>query len=123
MFWEQHLQKRRIAMKKMSALSVRQPYAELIMRFEKRIEYRSRPTHKRERVYIYASQTPGNKRDFADLSMKPGDLPTGVLIGTIEITDCTGAPGDYEWHLANPKRLSELIKPKNHPQPVWFKPF
>ena len=110
-------------MKQMTALSIRQPYAELIMRFEKRFEYRSQPTHKRERVYIYASKTPGDKRDFEDLGIRPGDLPTGVLIGTVEITGCTGVPGDYEWQLANPERLSELIKPKKHPQPVWFIPF
>ena len=38
----------------MRALSVRQPYAELILRGEKKIEYRSKPTNIRERVYLYA---------------------------------------------------------------------
>ncbi len=42
------------------ALSIRQPYAELILREIKIIEYRSRPTNIRERVYIYASQTPAD---------------------------------------------------------------
>lgn len=110
-------------MKKMSALSVRQPYAELIMRSKKRFEYRSQPTKKRERVYIYASLTPGDVRDFKDLKLRPGDLPTGVIIGTVEIVNCTGVSGDYEWHLANPERLAEPIKPQKRPQPVWFKPF
>ncbi|MBK8128074.1 MAG: ASCH domain-containing protein [bacterium] len=40
----------------MSALSVRQPYAEQIMRGEKQFEYRNQITHKRGRVYIYASK-------------------------------------------------------------------
>jgi predicted transcriptional regulator len=41
----------------MRALSIRQPYAELIMRGIKRIEFRSRPTSIiGERFYIYASQ-------------------------------------------------------------------
>ena len=110
-------------MENMSALSVRQPYAELIMRGEKKIEYRSQITHKRGRVYIYASKTPGYPEDFEELGLKPGDLPTGVLVGTVEVTDCTGRKGDYEWHLANPERLPELIKPERHPQPSWFKPF
>lgn len=110
-------------MENMSALSVRQPFAELIMCGEKKIEYRSQITHKRERVYIYASKTAGDPNEFKKLRLQPGDLPTGVLIGTVEITNCTGRPGDYEWHLANPERLDELIKPKGKPQPVWFKPF
>ena len=40
----------------MRALSIRQPYAELILRGIKRIEYRSMPTHiVGERFYIYAA--------------------------------------------------------------------
>jgi len=107
----------------MSALSVRQPYAEQIMRGEKQFEYRNQITHKRGRVYIYASKTPGDEEDFHDMKLQPGDLPTGVIIGTVEVIDCTGEPGDYEWHLANPQRLKKPIKPQRHPQPVWFKPF
>lgn len=41
----------------------------------------------------------------------------------VEIIDCTGEPGDYRWHLARPERLPQLLKPENHPQPVWFYPF
>src|SRR5271168_181874 len=41
----------------MRALSIRQPYAELILRGIKPIEFRSRPTRRiGERFYIYASQ-------------------------------------------------------------------
>lgn len=41
----------------MRALSIRQPYAELILRGIKRIEYRSRPTKIiGERFYIYAAR-------------------------------------------------------------------
>jgi predicted transcriptional regulator len=41
----------------MRALSIRQPYAELILRGIKPIEFRSRPTKRiGERFYIYASQ-------------------------------------------------------------------
>jgi len=41
----------------MRALSIRQPYAEMILRGEKTIEYRSRPTKIiGERFYIYASR-------------------------------------------------------------------
>ena len=37
------------------AISIRQPYAELILRGKKKNEFRSRPTNIRERVYIYAA--------------------------------------------------------------------
>jgi hypothetical protein len=107
----------------MRALSIRQPYAEQILQGTKKIEYRSRPTNIRERVYIYASMTPGNDDDFAKMHARPGDFPVGVLVGTVEIVDCTGEEGDYHWHLAKPERLSNPIKPDNHPQPAWFYPF
>jgi hypothetical protein len=38
------------------------------------------------------------------MGLKPGDLPTGVLVGTVEIADCTERSGDYQWHLERPKR-------------------
>jgi hypothetical protein len=110
-------------MKAMRALSIRQPYAEQILRGTKKVEYRSRPTSIRERVYIYASMTPGNKEDWDAMNMGPGDLPNGVLVGTVEINACTGKPGDYAWHLAKPERLKRNLKPKKHPQPAWFYPF
>jgi hypothetical protein len=55
--------------------------------------------------------------------MKPGDLPIGVLVGTVEILGCEYKRGEYYWHLAKPKRLKRMIKPKNQPQPARFFPF
>lgn len=105
------------------ALSVRQPYAELILRGRKKIEYRTASTRIRERVYIYASQTPGAADDFSKLGLEPGDLPTGVIVGTVEIVGCTRVRGKYHWRLARPKRLARSRKPRGRPQPVWFHPF
>ena len=110
-------------MQHLRALSIRQPYAEQVLRGTKKIEYRSKSTNIRERVYIYASLTPGYSEDWDDMQLQPGDLPVGVLVGTVEISDCRGNPGDYEWHLTKPDRLKHHIKPKKHPQPVWFYPF
>lgn len=110
-------------MKNTRALSIRQPYAEQILRGQKRVEYRGRPTNIRERVYIYASMKPAEAKAWREMKMEPGDLPTGVLVGTVEIKDCTGKSGDYEWHLAKPERLKRNLKPKKHPQPAWFYPF
>gem|GEM_PF-5747363 len=48
--------------------------------------------------------------------------PRGVIVGTVEIVDCTGVEGDYEIHLANPERLETFLKPVNQPQPMFWIP-
>lgn len=107
----------------MRALSIWQPYAEQILRGVKRVEYRSRPTHVRGRFYIYAAKQAGPEREFASIGAEPGDLPTGVIVGSAELVECTGRGGSYEWHLREPRRLARARKPANHPQPAWFNPF
>ena len=113
----------------MRALSIRQPHAEAIMRGIKKIEYRSRPTNVRGRIYIYASVGRYSRKEEAGMMDIYGiedacdDLPRGVLIGTVELWDCTGAGGNYHWHVRNPERAKELLKPTKHPQPIWFNPF
>ena len=114
---------------RLKCLSVRQPWAELILRGSKDVEYRSQPTNIRGRVYIYASLTktdlaPDEQEEIEEkLGIAISVLPTGLVVGTIDIADCTGFNGNFEWHLVNPIRLDEPIKPFEHPQPVWFHPF
>jgi hypothetical protein len=95
----------------MRALSIRQPFAELILRGIKRIEYRSRPTRIiGERFYIYASKgsafrgqgsvktwssdlsvvnVPPWMIDLANaLRLFPHELPTGVIVGSAVIERC-----------------------------------
>ena len=106
-----------------SAFSVHQPFAEQIMLGTKKFEYRSMKTNRRVRVYVYASLR-NDLQAYEEMDQEPGDFPNGVIVGTIQIADCTVNPkGGYKWHLANPKRLPKLIKPDNKGQPVWFKPF
>ncbi len=107
------------------ALSIRQPHAENILSGKKKYEYRTVPTKIHGRVYIYASLKPANLEYFDELGAKPGDYPTGVLVGTVEIIGCEKDPvyNEYNWELANPERLAEPIKPDNKAQPVWFIPF
>ncbi|HVT87730.1 MAG TPA: ASCH domain-containing protein [Tepidisphaeraceae bacterium] len=129
----------------MRALSIRQPYAELILRGIKTIEYRSRPTKIiGERFYIYAAGKKwtgaGDSKIWSrDLSMPKGgpslwmlelakhlilgELPTGAIVGSAVIEKVTEGEDFYEWHLGGVERLERLRKPKGHPQPVWFKPF
>lgn len=110
----------------LKALSIRQPWAELILRGDKTAEYRSQPTKVRGRVYIYAPLASADLDDAetARLLGPPAvDLLRGVTVGTVEIVDCVGSDGEYEWCLANPERLDPPLAPSEQPQPVWFHPF
>jgi hypothetical protein len=101
----------------MRALSIRQPFVELILRGQKTVEYRSRPTRIiGERFYLYASRTwalgsglnGGTKAWSTDLAapnaddaalpwmlelaeglrlFRAGELPTGLIVGTAQIVD------------------------------------
>ncbi len=101
------------------ALSIRQPWAELIMLGEKDVDYRSRATNVRGRIAIYASLSKEDLEEAEEYELMPDRLPRGVIIGTVELYDCE----DGDWHLRAPNRFSAPIKPTAHPQPVWFFPF
>ena len=114
---------------KMRALSIRQPWVEEIMRGSKVIEYRSVNTNIRGTIYIYAGLGRYPKDEEASLVEDIGydidDLPRGFIVGTVDIVDCVQnqAEGDFEWSLANPKRLKIFLKPTSRPNPIWFFPF
>ena len=133
----------------MRALSIRQPYAELILRGIKTAELRSRSTTiVGERFYIYACKAKARRPIWSDdlrvgsppawmieLAQQVGmieadaDLPTGVIVGSAVIDEVIppdpsdGEAGLFRWNLHQIKRLATPRKPTGHPQPVWFKPF
>lgn len=107
------------------ALSIRQPYVEMILRGIKKAEYRNRPTKVRGLIYIYAGLKPGDAKFFRHLKVEPGELPTGLVVGTAELVDCRPSRkyrGEFDWILRHPKRLRNPFKPKCQPQPAWFFP-
>ncbi len=107
------------------ALSVRQPWASLIVAGLKSVEIRSWPTNYRGVLHIHAAKTidtDGMKRFYLETPL------VGVLIGTVklikveEFTDATWesladahldlgpfVPGYYAWHLADPRIFSYSI--------------
>ena len=133
----------------MRALSIRQPYAELILRGIKTVELRSRSTRiVGERFYIYASKGKATPPPIwsADLRVatpprwmlelaeqvgmiEPGALlPTGVIVGSAVIERVTPPDADdaarlFRWHLIDVERAKRFRKPRGHPQPGWFEPF
>ncbi len=107
----------------MRALSVRQPWVELILRGTKTVEYRSTPTLIRERVLLYASRILAAPEAFASAKLKPGSLVRGAVVGSVVITGCRRSTDGYEWDLSDPQRLSVPMIPDAKPQPIWFYPF
>ncbi len=127
----------------MRALSIRQPWAELILRGTKTVEARPKRTHKQgERVHIYAGLQRIERHDetrlAAEFGMDVDALPRGVLVGKVEIVGCesleprhsqsacfeiTENTGEFAWLLRNSQRADVLRKPDRHPQPSFFEPF
>lgn len=112
--------------KSMRALSIRQPFAEAIMRGIKTTEYRSSATKIRGRILIYASQTRYSEGEEADMldeldmvGISADELPRGVIVGSVELHDSS----EGEWYLRDPQRAETFVEPANHPNPVWFYPF
>ena len=107
---------------KIRALSIRQPYAERILRGDKKIEYRTWPTTHRGRIYIYAAKTPVLLPGHED-PLDPLKLPRGVLVGTVEIVDCKKGEKYFEWGLRNPVRFDPPRTFNAFPQAGYFYPF
>jgi hypothetical protein len=108
------------------AISIRQPFAEAILRGLKKAEFRSVRTKIRERVWIYASLKDRDDEFAAPywrkLKKEPGDLPKGVVVGSVEIVGCSPHPIEkYAYRLANPKRMRPR-KPIGQPCPVFWRP-
>lgn len=112
----------------MLALSIRQPWASLIIAAGKDIENRDWPTRVRGRILVHAAK--GCTRDEFDGAMAsargilgrpvPGDLksiPRGGFVGTVEIVDCvqrSDSPwffGRYGFVLRDPQPLPDFFIP------------
>ena len=68
------------------ALSIRQPWAELILKGEKTIETRRWNTEFRGEFYIHASKTVDNEA-CKEYGIDPSSMKTGAIIGKAELVD------------------------------------
>lgn len=115
----------------MKALTVRQPWAHLIMAGLKDVENRSRRTHYRGRIAIHVSLKPSRSWvvshpdplpwDFLDAAERAWmeNHNAGHIIGTIELADCvqdSSSPWAFaeHWHwvLARPELLEFPVPAK-----------
>jgi predicted transcriptional regulator len=105
------------------ALSIRQPLSELILRGKKKNEYRSRLTHIRGRVYLYAGKKVATVRGFPDEEARA--LPRSAIVGSVEIVGCHWDKKNdcFTWELAKPRRYrAPLIAKGGTPQPGFWHP-
>lgn len=100
------------------ALTVRQPWASLIIEGHKNIENRSKPIKHRGPLVIHAGLR--TEQDalarYGHLLKNPDNLPSGAVLGTVEVIDCVegsrsrwAEPGYYHWVLADPRPLPKPI--------------
>lgn len=107
----------------MKVLSIRQPWAWLIIHAGKDIENRTWKTNFRGPVYIHASLTldVSAMRSLETLCYpnpipKERDFARGEIIGTVEVVDCvteSNSPwfaGPFGFVLKNPKPISPTFK-------------
>jgi hypothetical protein len=107
--------------KTLRALGIQQPYVEQILCGTKREEYRTKPLVTFGPSLLYASKTAG---EYAGTLYKHGELPTGLVVGIIDLIGCKKyGYNDYGWEIANPRRFHEPIAPYKRPFSSWFYPF
>ncbi len=107
----------------MKALSIKQPWAELILLGVKPYEYRTWETLYRGELVIHASKvdddTPLATLRACDGFKQAGiefgteeerKLARGAIVGVVSLADCElFAPGEFRWKVEKPRRLKEPI--------------
>jgi hypothetical protein len=89
------------------ALTVRQPFAWQIMTGEKTIEYRSWETDYRGVFLVHVSSKVKLTRDEA--ARWPAADVYSVILGSVVLDHIEGQPGNFEWHLRDPRLLDAPI--------------
>ena len=106
----------------MKALSIRQPWAWLIVNGDKDIENRTWATNFRGKVYVHAGRKIKSgdfpeQRDYIEQSgiLLPEEPPLGAIVGEVIITDCvdtSSSPwfcGPYGFLLSSPVAYEDPI--------------
>lgn len=72
----------------MKTLTIKQPWATLIMQGDKRFEFRSWPVKYRGELLIHAGKTIDKKSAERLKKYLPEKLPTGQILGKVKLVDC-----------------------------------
>ena len=88
------------ALRRMRALSIRQPWAELIARGKKKEERRTWARDFRGDLLVVASRA--REDDLCrESGLAPGDVMYGQALCVVDFWKVTGEEGDYAWHFRN----------------------
>lgn len=119
----------------MKVLTIKQPWATLIMQGDKRFEFRGWKTKYRGKLLIHAGK--GVDKDAVERLKKylPQILPSGKILGEVTLVDCIKCDQEfkemcqkenkdiyaksifnenYAWKLSNVKKFEEPIEAKGH---------
>ena len=91
----------------MLALSVKQPWAELIARGRKKKEFRTWSRSCFGELLIVASKAVDGDV-IADEGLDAATLVFGRAVCVVDFFKVTGSDGDYAWHLRNPRRVEPI---------------
>ena len=72
----------------MKVLTIKQPWATLIMQKDKRFEFRSWQTKYRGELLIHAGKSIDKKALHRLKKYLPEELPTGKILGKVKLVDC-----------------------------------
>ncbi len=86
----------------MKALTIKQPWASLIMQGIKKYEFRSWQTKYRGDILIHSSKQV-DKEAMKKYSKYLNSAPTGVILGVVTITDCIKKSEEFKQILLNEK--------------------
>jgi ASCH domain len=93
------------------AISLKQPWAALLVMGRKTIEVRSWPTRVRGRVLIHAARIPDDRPEawqWVDDEIRPLSQLGGGIIGEAELLDCLSYPSLESFTVDKDKHLNEL---------------
>lgn len=124
------------------ALSLQQPWAELILQGKKTIELRTFQTNRRGQIYLYAGKSFSRHSHAKDClshyNLEPVKLCFGRLVGQVTLTRCRPATdsdreqacfpmasydGYWSWELTDPIRFETPVPVRFKPYGPWFYPF
>ena len=92
----------------MKALSIKQPYAELIVQGKKKIELRKWNTYFRGEFYIHASKNP-DEDAMKKFGFVKNSLPCGAIVGSVELIDIKEYKNEEEHKKDAEKHLASSI--------------
>ena len=101
----------------MQVLSIRQPYAWMILEGIKDTEYRSWNTKHRGPLLIHASKTVDTKtmakvrKAHVDNRQLLLGMYKGGIVGVVNLDDVMYRKGGYEWKLSRPRKLDFFTFP------------